>query len=74
MDRNVVNKEKEKIDKYLNLLIELQHLWDTKIKIVPIVFSALGSISDALYTYLSLLQVTDVIECSPTTKSANTVF
>ena len=41
-------------------MTELQHLWDTKIKIVPYVFGALGSISDAINTYLSLLQATDV--------------
>jgi len=44
MNRNVIDKEKEKIDKYLNLMIELQHLWDTAIDIVPIVFGAFGSL------------------------------
>ena len=56
MDSNII--EKEKIDKYLNLMIE--DLWDTKIAIVPHVFGALGSISDALNSYSSLLQITDV--------------
>ena len=60
MDRNVVDKEKEKIDKYLYLMIELQCLWYTKVCIVPLVFGALGSISNALNSYLNLLQITDV--------------
>jgi len=36
MDRNEIDKEKEMIDKCLNLMIELQYLWDTIIDIVPI--------------------------------------
>ena len=60
MDRNVIDKEKEKKDKYLNLLIELQRLWDTKIDIVPLVIGALRSTSDALNSYLNLLQITDL--------------
>jgi len=41
-------------------MTELHHQWDTKIEIVSFIFGALGSISDALTTYLSSLQATDV--------------
>jgi len=58
MHSNVIDKKK--IDEYLNLMIELQRLWDTKIAIVSHIFGALGSISDALNSYSSLLQITDV--------------
>ena len=43
MDRHVVDKHQEKIDKYLDLAIELQVLWNTKDEIFPLVFDALKS-------------------------------
>ena len=60
MDQNVLAKEKEKVDKYLSLTIELQSLWNTTVEVVPIIFGALGSLSDNISTNLSLLQVTDI--------------
>ena len=60
MDHNVLAKEKEKVDKYLSLMIELQSLWNTTVEVVPIIFGALGSLSDNIFTNLSLLQVTDI--------------
>ena len=57
MDQNVLAKEKEKVDKYL---IELQSLWNTTVEVVPIIFGALGSLSDNVFTNQSLLQVTDI--------------
>ena len=44
MDRHVVDKYREKCDKYLDLAIELQKLWNTRIEIVPLVFGALGTV------------------------------
>jgi len=41
-------------------MIELQHLKDIGIDIMPIVLGTLGSISDAHNSYLSLLQITDI--------------
>ena len=38
-------KEKEKIDKYCDLAIELKRLRKTKVTVVPIVFGSLGAIS-----------------------------
>ena len=45
-DQNVLAKEKEKVDKNLSLMIELQSLWNTTVEVVPIIFGALGSLSD----------------------------
>jgi len=44
--------EEEKITKYQDLRIELERLWKTKTKIVPIVVRALGSISKRLDDFL----------------------
>ena len=60
MDTNVLTKKKEKVDKYLSLTIELQRLWNTTVEVVPIVFGALGSLSDNIVTNLSLLQINDI--------------
>ena len=46
MDRHVVDKHGEKIEKYLDLAIELQSLWNTRVEIVPLVFGALGSLHE----------------------------
>jgi hypothetical protein len=34
-DRNVIKKEAEKILKYKDLIIEIQHMWDVKTKVTP---------------------------------------
>ena len=44
MDRNVTCKESEKIEKYLDLVVELQTLWNTKVTVVPLAFRSLGFI------------------------------
>jgi len=60
MDRNVLTKENEKVEKYLDLSIELQHLWNTSVQVIPLIFGALESISDSIYTYLAALHVEDI--------------
>jgi len=60
MDTNVMMKEKEKANKYLSLMIELQSLWNTTVQIVPLIFGALGSLSDNIFNNLSLLQIIDI--------------
>ena len=46
MDRNVVSKQTEKIEKHLGLSVELQTLWNTR---VVVVLGALGSSSSNCY-------------------------
>ena len=59
-DRNVNDKETEKVEKYQDLKIELQRLWNTSVEIVPIVVGALGAISSNLQKYLQKLNINDI--------------
>jgi len=58
--RHVVEKHREKIEKYLDLAIELQTLWNTQIEIVPLVFGALGRIPKQTMKNFELLKLTMV--------------
>ena len=60
MDRNILTKEKEKVEKHMDLMIELQQIWNTTIKIIPIIFGALGTISASIYTHMASLQVKEL--------------
>ena len=60
MDRHVVDKHGEKIEKYLDLAIELQSLWNTRVEIVPLVFGALGSLHEKTVLNFELLQLTEI--------------
>ena len=58
MDRNVLAKEKEKVDKYMDLTIELQRVWGTIIKTIPLIFGPLnGTISNNLFTHMASLSI-----------------
>jgi hypothetical protein len=52
-DRNVIKKEADKIFKYKDLIIEMQHTWSVKGKVIPVVTEATGTISKSLRQYLS---------------------
>ena len=41
-DRNVSLKEREKLDKYRDLKLEVERMWHTKVDIVPVVVGATG--------------------------------
>lgn len=43
-DRKVIEKEEEKIEKYRDLAREVAKLWNVKVKIIPVVIGALGTI------------------------------
>ena len=43
-DRGVKEKEAEKVEKYQNLARELRRMWEEKIKVIPIVLDALGTV------------------------------
>ena len=47
-DHNAKIKENEKRDKYLDLPCELQNLWNIKVKVLPIIIGALGTIPKGL--------------------------
>ena len=60
MDRHVIDKHKEKIEKYLDLAIELQVLWNSNVEVVPLVFGALGTLHEKIVKKFELLQLTEV--------------
>jgi len=56
-DNNVKNKEIEKVEKYQDLLLEIQRLWNVKAEIVPIVIGALGALSPKFKDWLQKLNI-----------------
>ena len=51
-DTNIQGKETEKIEKYQDLRLEIQRMWDVKAKVVPVVIGALGAVTNNLEAYL----------------------
>ena len=60
MDRHVIDKHKEKIEKYLDLAIELQVLWNSNVEVIPLVFGALGTLHEKIVKNFELLQLIEV--------------
>jgi hypothetical protein len=52
-DRNVIKKEAKKILKYKDLTIEIQHMWNVKIKVIPVIIGTTGTISKSFRKYAS---------------------
>ena len=52
-DRNVIKKEAEKSVKYKDLTIEIQHMWNVKTKVIPIITGATGTVSKSFRKYVS---------------------
>jgi hypothetical protein len=52
-DRNVTKKEAEKILKYKDLVTEIQHMWNVKTQVTPVIIGATGTISKSFRKYLS---------------------
>ena len=52
-DINIIEKEKEKILKYQDLRIELQKLWNIKLKVIPVVIGSLDAYTGNLMSYLT---------------------
>jgi hypothetical protein len=53
--RNVVKKGAENILKYKDLIIEIQHMWNVKAKVIPALIGATGTISQSLRQYLGYI-------------------
>jgi hypothetical protein len=52
--RQTYDQEKaEKFLKYKDLTIEIQHMWNVKAKVTPVIIGATGTISKSLIQYLS---------------------
>jgi hypothetical protein len=54
-DRNVIQKEAEKILKYKNLTIEIQRMWNVKTRVIPVIIGVTGTISKSLTKYVSTI-------------------
>jgi hypothetical protein len=52
-DRNVIEKEAEKILKYKDLTVEIQRMWNVKAKVIPVITGATGTISESFRKYVS---------------------
>ena len=56
LDSNIINKESEKIDKYQDLHIELQRLWNLRtVKVILIIIGCLGTYMPNLTKFLKEL-------------------
>ena len=49
----MIKTKAEKILKYKDLIIQIQHMWNVKAKVIPIIRGATGTISKSLGQYLS---------------------
>jgi hypothetical protein len=49
----VIKKEAEKILKYKDLTIEIQHMWNAKTNVIPVIRGATGTISKSFRKYVS---------------------
>jgi hypothetical protein len=52
-DSNVIKKEAEKILKYKDLTLEIQHMWNVKARVIPVIIGAIGTISKSFGIYVS---------------------
>jgi hypothetical protein len=52
-DRNVIQKEAEKILKYKDLTIEIQRMWNVKTRAIPVIIGATGTILKSFRKYVS---------------------
>lgn len=56
-DSNILQKETEKCEKYQDLAREIQRIWKSRTKVVPVVVGALGSVSKKLAGHLEQLGI-----------------
>jgi hypothetical protein len=54
-DRNVIQKEAEKILNYKDLTIEIQRMWNVETGVVPVIIGATGTISKSFRKYVSTI-------------------
>jgi hypothetical protein len=52
-DTNMIKKDTEKILKYKDLTIQVEHMWNVKTNVIPLIIGATGTISKSFTKYLS---------------------
>ena len=62
-DSNILQKETEKCEKYQDLAREIQRIWKSRTKVVPVVVGALGSVLKKLAGHLEQLGMTEQERC-----------
>ena len=62
VDAGIVEKEKEKAEKYQDVRREVARLWNVKAKVVPIVVGAQGAVTPNLSKHLDAIGVTTRIQ------------
>ena len=60
MDRHVIDEHREKTEKYLDLAIELQTLWNVRFEVIPLVFGTLGTLYEITIKSFKSLQLSDI--------------
>ena len=63
MDRHVIDKHRNKIEKYLDLAIELQTLWNTRFEIIPLIFEGTYTLHESTIQSFKFLQLNDINIC-----------
>jgi hypothetical protein len=54
-DRNVIQKEAEKILKYKDFTVEIQRMGNVKTRVIPVIIGATGTISKSFRKYASTI-------------------
>jgi hypothetical protein len=54
-DRNVIQKDAEKILKYKDLTMEIQRMWNVKSRVIPVIIGATVTISKSFREYISTI-------------------
>jgi hypothetical protein len=52
-NRNVIKKDSDKILKYIDLITEIQCMWNVKAKVIPVIIGVNGTSSKSFRQYLS---------------------
>ena len=60
-DHNIVSKENEKVNKYIDLASAIRTEHKIKTKVVPLVIGALGSVSKQLTIYIDVIGIPSII-------------
>jgi hypothetical protein len=55
LDRNAVQKEAEKKLKYKNVSVEIQHIWNMKCFIIPVIIGITRIVTKGLKMYLETI-------------------
>jgi hypothetical protein len=61
-DRNMIQKETEKILKYKDLTVEIQRMWNLKTRVIPVIIGATGTISKSFRKYMSTIPGTHEVK------------